>query len=273
MNPIYLVDAFVDRPFSGNPAGVCILNGPQPISWMQNVALEMNQAETAFVDKRADGAWNLRWFTPQVEVSLCGHATLAAAHTLWQHVGETAATLEFHTLSGVLKASRQGDNLQLDFPTDQPQPLEQIPEALLQLLGRPPQWFGQGRDDHLVVLESADAVRSFVPQVELIASFTRRGLIITAPGDEGSGIDIVSRFFAPKIGINEDPVTGSAHCLLANYWGSHFGKARLYAQQASPRGGLLTLDVAGDRVYLTGKARTMLVGNFQVSANDSESFI
>jgi PhzF family phenazine biosynthesis protein len=262
VNPIYLVDAFVDQPFSGNPAGVCILENPQPASWMQNVALEMNQAETAFVDKRADGSWNLRWFTPQVEVSLCGHATLAAAHTLWLHAGETAETLEFHTLSGVLKASRQGDSIQLDFPSDQPQPLEQIPEALLQLLGRPPQWFGQGRDDHLVVLESADAVRNFVPQAELITSFTRRGLIITAASDNASGVDIVSRFFAPKVGINEDPVTGSAHCLLAVYWGIRLGKSQLHARQASSRSGLLTLNLAGDRVYLTGKASTMLVGQF-----------
>jgi len=262
MNPIYLIDAFVDQPFSGNPAGVCILQKDEPASWMQNVALEMNQAETAFVHKRADGSWSLRWFTPQVEVRLCGHATLAAAHALWQHGGETAATLEFHTLSGLLSAKRTGDEIQLDFPADFPQPVAQIPPALLQLLGKQPQWFGRGRDDLIAVLDCAAAVRNFVPNAELIASFTTRGLMITAPGDADSGLDIVSRFFGPKVGINEDPVTGSAHCLLACYWGNRLNKTHLRAQQASPRGGLLTLDWQGERVLLTGKARTMLRGEF-----------
>lgn len=261
--PMYLVDAFVDQPFSGNPAGVCIVDQEPPAGWMQNVALEMNQAETAFVHKRADGSWDLRWFTPQVEVSLCGHATLAAAHALWLHAGETVATLEFHTLSGRLAATRIGDEIQLDFPSDFPQFIAEVPPVLLQLLGGQPQWFGQGRDDLIAVVDSADAVRNFVPNAEQIASFTSRGLILTAPGDAGSGLDMVSRFFAPKVGINEDPVTGSAHCLLAYYWGHHLGKTHLRAQQASPRGGLLTLDWQGERVLLCGKARTMLSGEFQ----------
>lgn len=261
--PMYLVDAFVDQPFSGNPAGVCIVDKEPPAGWMQNVALEMNQAETAFVHKRADGSWDLRWFTPQVEVSLCGHATLAAAHALWLHAGETVATLEFQTLSGRLAATRIGDEIQLDFPSDFPQFIAEVPPVLLQLLGDQPQWFGQGRDDLIAVVDSADAVRNFVPNAEQIASFTSRGLILTAPGDAGSGLDMVSRFFAPKVGINEDPVTGSAHCLLACYWGHRLGKTHLRAQQASPRGGLLTLDWQGERVLLRGKARTMLSGEFQ----------
>lgn len=260
--PMYLIDAFIDQPFSGNPAGVCLLNEEQPASWMQNVALEMNQAETAFVHKRLDGGWNLRWFTPQVEIDLCGHATLAAAHALWQHTGETAVTLEFHTLSGVLSAKRLGDDIQLDFPVDLPQSVAQIPSALLQLLGKEPHWFGRGRDDFIAVLDSADAVRNFIPNAEQIASFTTRGLVITAPGDTGSGLDMVSRFFGPKVGIHEDSVTGSAHCLLACYWGKRLGKTHLRAKQASPRGGLLTLDWQGDRVLLSGKARTMLTGDF-----------
>ncbi|MFC3116650.1 PhzF family phenazine biosynthesis protein [Cellvibrio fontiphilus] len=260
--PMYLVDAFVDQPFSGNPAGVCILNQEQPASWMQNVALEMNQAETAFVHQRADGSWNLRWFTPQVEVSLCGHATLAAAHALWQHAGETAATLNFHTASGLLSATRMGDEIQLNFPADIPQPIAQVPAALVQLLSKQPEWFGQGRDDVIAVLDSAEAVRCFVPDADLIASFTTRGLILTAPGDAGSGLDMVSRFFAPKVGIHEDPVTGSAHCLLACYWGNRLGKTHLRAYQTSPRGGLLTLDWQGERVLLSGKACTMLRGEF-----------
>lgn len=260
--PMYLIDAFRDQPFSGNPAGVCVLNEEQPASWMQQVALEMNQSETAFVHKRADGSWNLRWFTPQVEVSLCGHATLAAAHALWHHTGETAALLEFHTLSGRLTATRAGDEIQLDFPADCPQPIVQIPPALVQLLGGRPHWFGQGRDDLIAVLDSADVVRNLEPNAELIATFTTRGLIITAPGDADSRVDMVSRFFAPKVGINEDPVTGSAHCLLACYWGNRLDKTRLRAHQASPRGGLLTLDWQGERVLLSGKARTMLTGEF-----------
>lgn len=266
-HPLFLVDAFIatplkEGPFSGNPAGVCILDTEQPASWMQNVALEMNQAETAFVHKRDDGSWNLRWFTPQVEVSLCGHATLAAAHALWQHAGETAAILEFHTLSGLLTAKQIDDEIQLDFPADFPQSVAAAPPALLQLLGGPPHWFGRGRDDLIAVLDSADVVRNFVPNAEQIASFTSRGLILTAPGDTGSGLDMVSRFFAPKVGINEDPVTGSAHCLIACYWGNRLDKTHLRAQQASPRGGLLTLDVQDDRVLLSGKARTMLAGDF-----------
>jgi PhzF family phenazine biosynthesis protein len=260
--PLLLVDAFVDRPFSGNPAGVCILDQELPASWMQQVALEINQAETAFVHKRPDGSWNLRWFTPQVEVNLCGHATLAAAHALWHHAGETAKTLEFHTLSGCLTATRAGDEIQLDFPADFPRSVTPVPPALLRLLDKQPHWFGQGRDDLIAVLESADAVRNFVPKAEQIASFTTRGLIITAPGEAGSGLDMVSRFFGPKVGIDEDPVTGSAHCLLACYWGNRLDKTHLRAQQASPRGGLLTLDWQGERVLLSGKARTMLTGDF-----------
>ncbi len=260
--PLFLVDAFIDQPFSGNPAGVCILDKEQPANWMQKVALEMNQSETAFVHKRDDGSWNLRWFTPQVEVTLCGHATLAAAHALWQHGGENAAILEFHTLSGLLLATRMGDEIQLDFPADFPQSIAQVPPALLQLLDGQVHWFGQGRDDFIAVLDSAEAVRNFVPNAEHIASFTARGLILTAAGDAGSGLDMVSRFFAPKVGINEDPVTGSAHCLLACYWGNRLDKTHLRAQQASPRGGLLTLDWQDDRVLLSGKARTMLTGDF-----------
>lgn len=260
--PMYLVDAFVDQSFSGNPAGVCVLEQEQPASWMQQVALEMNQSETAFVHKRIDGSWNLRWFTPQVEVSLCGHATLAAAHALWERAGETAATLQFHTLSGLLRAKRIGNEIQLDFPADFPQSIGQVPAVLIEMLGKQPHWFGQGRDDLVAVLDSADEVRNFVPNPELIASFTSRGFILTAPGDADSGIDMVSRFFAPKVGINEDPVTGSAHCLLACYWGNRLDKTRLQAHQASARGGWLGLQLCDERVFLSGKARTMLAGEF-----------
>ncbi|WP_323815742.1 PhzF family phenazine biosynthesis protein [Cellvibrio sp. NN19] len=259
--PMYLVDAFIDQPFSGNPAGVCVLSTEQPASWMQKVALEMNQAETAFVHKRADGSWNLRWFTPQVEVDLCGHATLAAAHALWQEVGVCNPVIHFHTRSGILSATRNGDEIQLDFPCDQPKTRD-LPPALLQFLGKPPVWFGCGRDDLLLVLDNAAAVENFIPDLNLISAITERGLIITAPGDADSGLDMVSRFFAPKVGIAEDPVTGSAHCLLAVYWGYRFGKNHLRARQASPRGGLLTLELQRERVLLSGKTKTMLKGEF-----------
>lgn len=259
--PLYLVDAFVDQPFSGNPAGVCLLREEQPAKWMQQVAMEMNQAETAFVCPKADGSYSLRWFTPQVEVDLCGHATLAAAHTLWREAGELQSVIHFHTRSGLLSAIRKGDEIQLDFPSDQPKTRE-IPGALLQFLSKPPVWFGRGRDDLLLVLENAAAVESFVPDLELINSITERGLIVTAPGDINSGLDMVSRFFAPKVGIAEDSVTGSAHCLLAVYWGYRLGKKLLSARQASLRGGLLTLELQGDRVLLSGKAKTMLKGEF-----------
>lgn len=259
--PMYLVDAFIDQPFSGNPAGVCILDSEQPASWMQNVALEMNQAETAFVHRRDDGSWNLRWFTPQVEVDLCGHATLAAAHALWHEAGESAQVIQFHTRIGLLSATRMGNEIQLDFPCDQPKTRE-LPADLLHFLGKPPVWFGRGRDDLLLVLENAAVVENFVPDMSLISAITERGLIITAPGDAGSGLDMVSRFFAPRVGIPEDPVTGSAHCLLAVYWGYRLGKTSLRARQASPRGGLLSLELQGERVLLSGSAKTMLKGEF-----------
>lgn len=259
--PMYLVDAFIDQPFSGNPAGVCILDTEQPASWMQNVALEMNQAETAFVYKRADGGWDLRWFTPQAEVDLCGHATLAAAHALWQEAGEANPVIHFHTRSGLLSATRKGDEIQLDFPSDQPKTRE-LPTELLQFLGKPPVWFGCGRDDLLLVLENASAVENFAADMDLISAITARGLIITAPGDASSSLDMVSRFFAPRVGVPEDPVTGSAHCLLAVYWSYRLGKTTLRARQASPRGGLLTLELQGERVLLSGATKTMLKGAF-----------
>jgi PhzF family phenazine biosynthesis protein len=259
--PIYLIDAFADRPFSGNPAGVCLLPAGQSAAWMQQVAMEMNQAETAFVWPEPDGSYQLRWFTPQVEVNLCGHATLAAAHALLHEARVNSDLLRFHTHSGLLSARRIGDELQLDFPADQPKTREH-PVGLTDLLGKTPQWFGRGRDDFLAVLDSAAEVEAFVPDYPLISSLTKRGLIITAPGDADSGLDMVSRFFAPNIGVPEDSVTGSAHCLLAIYWAYRLGKNHLRARQASPRGGLLTVELQGERVLLSGMAKTMLKGEF-----------
>src|SRR5690606_33900324 len=167
-HPMYLIDAFVSGPFSGNPAGVCVLEAEQPANWLQSVALEMNQAETAFVYRRPDGDWNLRWFTPQVEINLCGHATLASAHVLWEQIGEAAETLVFHTRSGRLTAVRKGDDIQLDFPSDFPQSVAEVPPALVQMLGKQPHWCGQGREDLVAVLDSAKDVRNFIPNTEQI---------------------------------------------------------------------------------------------------------
>jgi len=261
--PFYLIDAFVadtDPPnqFSGNPAGVCLLPETKSADWMQAVAAEINQAETAFLVPQAPGVWQLRWFTPKVEVSLCGHATLAAAQAIWQHQSDAASTLAFDTLSGRLTASREGELIHLDFPADKPLAAE-VPAALQQGLGYPPVWYGKGRDDELLVLGSARAVREFQADDALIASFTRRGLIVTAPGDQPE-VDMVSRFFAPKAGISEDSVTGAAHCVLAVYWGERLGKTRLRAFQASARTGLLDLEWRGERVRLGGRAKTQLAG-------------
>jgi PhzF family phenazine biosynthesis protein len=258
----YLVDAFVQpgRSFSGNPAGVCILQSEQPASWMQQLAAEMNQAETAFLLKRPDGAWQLRWFTPTQEVKLCGHATLAAAHVLWQQQGETTSCLTFHTAGGRLSAQRQGNSIALDFPADPPVEIASS-TTLEQLLGRAPLWEGKGDEYLLAVMASAQAVRDLVPNIALIKALAPVGLIVTAQGDE-PGIDMVSRFFAPNAGINEDAVTGSAHCTLAVYWAERLGKHRLQAVQASARSGLLAVELQGARVQLIGLAQTRLTGVF-----------
>lgn len=259
--PLYLVDAFINGPFSGNPAGVCVLSAEQPVAWMQAVAAELNQSETAFLLQREDQHWDLRWFTPTTEVNLCGHATLAAAHVLWHHLGVACTTLEFHTRSGRLCATQTGEQIQLDFPADPPAAVSSVPEALIALLGRQPHWLGQGREDLVAVLDNADQVRRFQPDAAVIASFTQRGLIVTAPGDTPD-VDLVSRFFAPNAGIPEDPVTGAVHCLLAVYWAERLHKTRLQAVQASARSGRLLLELVGERVYLSGKARTTLIGDF-----------
>ena len=259
--PIYLIDAFIDRPFSGNPAGVCLLEVEPASDWMQRVALEMNQSETAFVWPRGDGTYELRWFTPQVEVNLCGHATLAAAHALYREVGVDLAVIKFHSPGGLLTAALVDDEIQLDFPADQPKGREH-PHNLHELVDTNVVWYGEGRNDVLIALKTASDVENFVPNYPLISGMTRRGLIITAPGEPGSGVDMVSRFFAPGIGVSEDPVTGSAHCLLTVYWAYLLGKNRLRARQASARGGFLSLELKGNRVLLGGKAMTMLKGEF-----------
>lgn len=262
--PMYIVDAFSSSadPFSGNPAAVCILSENRSSAWMQQVAAEMNLSETAFLQRRDGDSWNLRWFTPRCEVDLCGHATLAAAHVIWRELGNSRWDLLFHTRSGLLTASKAEAMISLDLPADPPQKLDVVPEALTRLLGQTPCWVGQGRHFLLAVVEDARLVRNLQPDMSLVASLPALGLIVTAPGDE-PGLDMVSRFFAPRMGVPEDPVTGAAHCVLAVYWSTRLGKNRLQAFQASQRTGRLGLEITGDRVYLLGRTRTQLAGEFR----------
>jgi PhzF family phenazine biosynthesis protein len=256
------VDAFSDVPFAGNPAAVCLLAEPAPASWMQAVAAEMRHAETAFLVPGAD-AWGLRWFTPVVEVDLCGHATLASAHVLWS-VGREPVdrAIAFDTRSGRLGARRDGDWIVLDLPSDPAEPAT-APSRLLPGLGLDPARVAEvrrGRFDWLVEVDGADVVRSLAPDRDALASVTARGVIVTAAGDE-PGADFVSRFFAPAAGIDEDPVTGSAHCSLAPHWAARLGRRELVGRQLSPRGGTVRVRLDGDRVDVGGRAVTVLTGS------------
>jgi predicted PhzF superfamily epimerase YddE/YHI9 len=259
---LYQVDAFTDRPFAGNPAAVCFLPGPAEERWMQDVAREMNLAETAFLHPE-DGGYRLRWFTPAVEVELCGHATLASAHVLWETgrlpAGETA---RFQTLSGLLTAGRDGDWIELDFPARVADPVEP-PPVLLDVMGARPVFVGRSRYDYFLEMPDEDAVRAAAPDLQAIRPLPVRGVIVTARGSSNP-FDFVSRFFAPGAGIDEDPVTGSAHCTLAPYWAERFGKDELMGYQASARGGVVRVRVMGDRVRLGGQAVTVLQGGLRV---------
>jgi PhzF family phenazine biosynthesis protein len=258
---LHLVDAFTDRAFSGNPAGVCCLGSGWPAeSWMQSVAAEMNQAETAFVWRRSDGVFPLRWFTPAMEVDLCGHATLASAHVLWSNgTARPDEVIRFETKSGVLSASRQGDEIELDFPV-KPATATEAPPGLLEALGvSRPLSVGRNQFDYLVEVESESALRSISPDFRALRAVKCRGVIVTAR-PEGGPADFVSRFFAPAAGVDEDPVTGSAHCCLADYWGRKLGQTALTGYQASRRGGTVRVRLAGERVVLGGRAVSVLKG-------------
>ena len=256
--PIVQVDAFADRPFAGNPAAVCVLDRPREDGWMQRVAMEMNLSETAFLHPADDG-WSLRWFTPAVEVDLCGHATLASAHVLWEE-GRLDASDEarFHTRSGLLTARRDGGWIWLDFPVLPPAPME-APEGLADALGAGLLHVGRSRFDLIVEVESEAAVRALSPDHRRLRALGSRGVIVTARGETG-GTDFVSRFFAPGAGVDEDPVTGSAHCVLAPYWAAKLGRTEMTGYQASARGGTVRVRLAGDRVLLGGQAVTVLRG-------------
>lgn len=264
---IIQVDAFTDRPFAGNPAAVCVLSEPADAGWMQAVAAEMNLSETAFLYPIPEG-YHLRWFTPAAEVDLCGHATLATAHTLWSE-GHLVAdqVARFQTRSGLLTATQADGWITLNFPSNPVQPTTAPPELMAGLRHLTPVYVGRDAKHFLVEVESAAVVRSLQPDFGLLQSLPAQGIIVTSRGDSADfgepsphGFDFVSRFFAPAIGINEDPVTGAAHCSLAPYWQDKLGKSEFLAYQASQRGGVVKVRCEGDRVYLSGQAITVLRG-------------
>jgi len=256
--PISQVDAFTDRPFAGNPAAVCVLAAARDARWMQQVAAEMNLSETAFLLRR-DGHYDLRWFTPTVEVDLCGHATLASAHILWES-GRLPADRDarFETRSGLLVARQAGGWIEMDFPADPPSEMAPV-DGLPAMLGCEPAWVGKGRFDLFVELDSEETVRALKPRLPALAALPYRGVVVTARSSSAH-FDFVSRFFGPASGIDEDPVTGSAHCSLGPFWRRRLGRDELVGFQASARGGEVRVRPSGERVILAGKAITVLRG-------------
>lgn len=260
---LFQVDAFTDRPFSGNPAAVCLLDCPRDDAWMQAVAAEMNLSETAFLLAEGDG-YRLRWFTPAMEVDLCGHATLASAHILWEEgLLDVETPARFATRSGQLTATRRGDLVELDFPAVVPQPV-QAPAALVEALGVTPRAVTRAGQDFLVELGDEAAVRDLRPDLARLRRIDVRGVIVTARPSPGTDAHFVSRFFAPAAGIDEDPVTGSAHCALAHYWAAIMGRGTFRARQLSARGGVIDIGLLKDRVLLRGTAVTVFRGELIV---------
>jgi PhzF family phenazine biosynthesis protein len=258
--PIFQVDAFTMQPFSGNPAAVCLLDRKRDEAWMQAVAAEMNLSETAFLVPGKD-AFSLRWFTPAAEVKLCGHATLASAHVLWSET-TTSDVLRFETKSGVLTARRKADLIELDFPALRAQAFE-LPPGIVEALGVAIEYCGRSRDDLILTVKDETTVRNISPDFARLSTIDVRGIMVTAVAD-GDAYDFVSRFFAPRLGINEDPVTGSAHCCLGPFWAERLGQNVLRGFQASPRGGLVEVEVSSDRVKLRGRAVTIFRGELLV---------
>ena len=261
---IHQVDAFTNRVFGGNPAAVCVLPQPAPDHWMQALALEMNLSETAFAWLEADG-YRLRWFTPAVEVDLCGHATLATAHTLWE-TGQLLANqiARFYTRSGLLTCVRNGNRIEMDFPakiaTEVPAPV-----GLAEALGVDPLFVGNNKMDYLVEIDSEERLRNLQPNLSELGRLPVRGIIVTARS-QSPAFDFVSRFFAPAAGVNEDPVTGSAHTALAPYWAAKLGKTQMTGYQASARGGVVNVQLEGDRVLLGGQAVTVMQADLLAAA-------
>ncbi len=255
---IFQVDAFTDHIFGGNPAAVCPLDNWLDDETMQKLAAENNLSETAFFVEKGE-VFELRWFTPEVEVDLCGHATLAAAHVLFEHLAYDKTKIHFETKSGILIVQKEGDRLRMDFPTDD-MPKVEPPAVLFQALGiRSDLVFAT--DDYMVVLENESQVKNLDPNFRILSEIDTRGVIVTAPGDE---VDFVSRFFAPGAGIDEDPVTGSAHTKLTPYWAKRLGKKEMEARQISQRVGNLTCRYKGTRTEILGKAVTYMTGEFTI---------
>lgn len=255
---IYQVDAFTDTRFAGNPAGVCILPGPQADKWMQDVAMEMNLSETAFIYKQPEG-FNLRWFTPAVEVDLCGHATLASAHILWETgIADRGGEIRFDTRSGPLYVNWSNSWIEMNFPAE-PQSAAACPGELKRALGVEPLYCGRNRMDYLLEVESEKIVRELRPDFGSLATVDMRGVIVTARSGT-AGFDFVSRFFAPAVGVNEDPVTGSSHCCLAPYWEERLDRNPLTGLQVSARGGVVKVKNLENRVLISGKAVSVLKG-------------
>lgn len=262
-HPCYQVDAFTDRPFSGNPAAVVLLDDYPSNEWMQHVAAEMNLSETAFLTARGDGTFDLRWFTPVAEVDLCGHATLATAHVLWEagHLDSGERAL-FETAGGRLSAQQGSKWILMDFPAERAEALDEK-MGLADALGTDPVYVGGNRLDVLVEVADEATVRSLTPDMQALEQIGLRGVIVTAQAT-GDAYDFVSRYFAPRFGIPEDPVTGSAHCCLGPYWTDRLGKTDMVGYQASARGGTVGVEIAGDRVLLKGNAVTVLRGELTV---------
>lgn len=261
--PLSVVDAFTNRKFSGNPAAVCLLDRPRPDDWMQQLAMEMNLSETAFLLPEGNG-FRLRWFTPAVEVALCGHATLASAHALWESRRHPLNNpILFHTKSGQLSAEKDGDWIELDFPALPVKPCDP-PTGLVECLGVAPAFIGNYGMDYLCEVADEPTLRGIKPDMARLCTIRSRGVIVTCRSQDAR-YDFVSRFFAPAAGVPEDPVTGSAHCALGPYWSAKLGKTDLLAYQASRRGGVVRVRVRGNRVRLGGQAVTVWRGELEVS--------
>lgn len=261
--PVYVVDAFTAQPFAGNPAAVVPVQAWPDAALMQAIAAEMNLSETAFVRPRASGGWDLRWFTPLLEVDFCGHATLATAHVLATERGQ-AGPFDFRTRVGALRVTPEGHALRLDVPALPPEPVAALPDGIAGLFASPPRAVFRNFENLFCLLDTAEEVRRFRPDGARLAGLGATGLCITAPGRDGA--DFVSRYFAPGGGIAEDPVTGSTHATLVPFWAARLGRATLHARQLSARGGGPSCELVGDRVWLTGHAVTVLRGTLSLPA-------
>ena len=259
---IYQVDSFTEKPFAGNPAGVCVMEQRLDERLMQQIAMEMNLSETAFAVREGEG-FRLRWFTPTVEVELCGHATLATAHILWEiGIVKSSGLAVFNTASGILYASRKGNLIELDFPAKLEEKAD-APPGLLEALHVDATYIGKSAFDYLVLVESEDTIKNMEPDYSLLKKVQARGVMVTSRSSSPN-YDFISRFFAPACGVNEDPVTGSSHCTLGPFWRKHINKNVFTAYQASARGGIVHVRLSGNRVYLGGHAITVMEGTFIV---------